>query len=135
MLGDESFQVSFCQNHSGLAAQINGLDAIVIWVCEGGEVTEELLDQWLGRGQDSPKALLVSDAKHIPEVEKLLKNRVTGIHAVPKQENQSDGSWVVSTLSRQERCFMLRVGPTAHSTTTKTIPMPTRQSYLLAREL
>ncbi|GLA94034.1 hypothetical protein AtubIFM57143_000893 [Aspergillus tubingensis] len=81
VLGDESFQVSFCQNHSGLAAQINGLDAIVIWVCEGGEVTEELLDQWLGRGQDSPKALLVSDAKHIPEVEKLLKNRVTGIHA------------------------------------------------------
>lgn len=132
MLVDESFQVSFCQDHSGLAAQINGLDAIDIWVCEGGEVTEELPDQWLGRDQDSPKALLVSDAKHIPEVEKLLKNRVTGIHAVPKQENQSDSSWVVSTLQAGEM-LMLRVGPAAHSTTTKTIPMPTRRSYLLVR--
>ncbi|OJZ83578.1 hypothetical protein ASPFODRAFT_697731 [Aspergillus luchuensis CBS 106.47] len=71
----------------------------------GGEVTEELPDQWLGRDQDSPKALLVSDAKHIPEVEKLLKNRVTGIHAVPKQENQSDSSWLVSTLQAGEMLY------------------------------
>lgn len=105
VLGDESLQVSFCQDHSGLAAQINGPDAIDIWVCEGDEVTEELLDQWLGRDQDSPKALLVSDARHIPELEKLLKDRVTEIQAVPKQENQSDASWVVSTLQAGEMLY------------------------------
>ncbi|RAL13321.1 uncharacterized protein BO97DRAFT_433629 [Aspergillus homomorphus CBS 101889] len=105
VLGDESLQVSFCQDHSGLAAQINGPDAIDIWVCEKDEVTEELLEQWLGRDQDSPKALLVSDAKHIPELEKLLKDRVTEIQAVPKQENQSDSSWVVSTLQAGEMLY------------------------------
>lgn len=104
VLGDDSSQVCFCQHNSGLAAQINGLDTIDVWICEGDEVTEELMDQWLDRNRNSPKTLLVHDAKLIPNLENLSRGRVAKIQAISKQE-QCESSWVVSTLRAGEMLY------------------------------
>ncbi|KAH8693384.1 hypothetical protein GQ44DRAFT_635255 [Phaeosphaeriaceae sp. PMI808] len=104
VLGDDSSQVCFCQHSAGLGPQINGLDVIDVWICEGDEVTEELMDQWLDRNRNSPKTLLVNDAKLIPNLENLSRGRVAEIQAIPKQE-QCESSWVVSTLRVGEMLY------------------------------
>ncbi|KAL7940028.1 hypothetical protein V8C42DRAFT_338778 [Trichoderma barbatum] len=104
VLGDDTSQVYFCELNSGLAQQINSLDGIDVWICEGDEVTEELLDQWLGRNPNSPKTLLVHDAKLIPNLKVLSGGRVAEIQAIFKQE-QSGSSWVVSTLRAGEMLY------------------------------
>ena len=104
VLGDDSSQVCFCQHNSGLAPRINGLDVIDVWICEGDEVTEELMDQWLDRNRNSPKTLLVHDANLISNLENLSRGRVAEIQAIPKQ-GQSESSWVVSTLRAGEMLY------------------------------
>lgn len=104
VLGDGSSQVCFCQDNAGLAPQINGLEMIDVWICEGDEVTEELMDQWLDRDRNSPKTLLVHDATLIPDLENLSGGRVAEIQAISKQE-QCESSWVVATLRAGEMLY------------------------------
>ncbi|KJZ78540.1 hypothetical protein HIM_01931 [Hirsutella minnesotensis 3608] len=104
VLGDDSLHVSFCQDNYELALQIDGHDVIDVWICEGDEVTEELMDHWAARNRNSPKTLLVHDANIIPHLEKLSRGRVAAIQAISKQE-QSESSWVVSTLRAGEMLY------------------------------
>ncbi|KAJ5259401.1 hypothetical protein N7478_012382 [Penicillium angulare] len=105
VLGDhDASQVSFCQHDTAIAEQINGLYTINVWICEGSEVTEELLDQWLDRNRNSPKALLVHDTTLIPQLEKLFKGRAAKIQAISKQDD-CDSSWVTSTLREAEMVY------------------------------
>jgi D-amino-acid dehydrogenase len=104
VLRDDTSHIYFCQHHDELGLHINGLDVIDVWICEGDEVTEELLDQWLDRSQDSPKSLLVNDTKLIPQLETLSKGRAAAVEAWPKRE-QSDASWVVATLRAAEMLY------------------------------
>ncbi|KAF3480034.1 uncharacterized protein GIQ15_07010 [Arthroderma uncinatum] len=104
VLGDDSSQVCFYQHDSGLETQINSLDVIDVWICEGHEVTEVLVDRWLDRNRGSPKTLLVHDAKLIPDLENLCRGRVVEIQAISSQE-QGEPSWVVSTLRVAEMLY------------------------------
>jgi hypothetical protein len=104
VLKDDSSHVCFCQHNSGLTAQINGLDTIDVWICEGDEVTKELMDQWLDQNRNSPKTLLVHNARLIPNLENLSRGGVAEIQAISKQE-QCESSWVVSTLQRGEMLY------------------------------
>jgi D-amino-acid dehydrogenase len=102
VLGRDASKVLFWEEKSGLALQSNGLkDGIDVWICEGNEVTEELMNQWLNHNRDSPKTLLVHDAKFIPTLENLSKGRVAEIQAIAKQEP----SWVMSTLRTGEMLY------------------------------
>ncbi|KAL6890029.1 hypothetical protein GGI43DRAFT_430732 [Trichoderma evansii] len=101
-LEDDTSQVYFCEEKSGLGPKIHDLkDLIDVWICEGSEVTEELMDQWLDQNRNSPKTLLVHDAKFIPDLENFSKGRVAEIQAISKQEP----SWVVSTLRAGEMLY------------------------------
>jgi glycine/D-amino acid oxidase-like deaminating enzyme len=104
VLGDDSSQVSFYQPNAGVAPQIQGLDTIDVWICEGDEVSEELIDQWLDQDRKSPKTLLVHDANLIPNLKKLSRGRVAEIQAISKQE-RGKSSWVVSTLRTGEMLY------------------------------
>ncbi|KAF2272259.1 nucleotide-binding domain-containing protein [Westerdykella ornata] len=116
VLGDDTSHVCFCQHHSGLSSQINGRDVIDVWICEGGEVTEALMDQWLDRNWNSPKTLLVNDAKFIPNLENLSKGRVAEIQAISKEEQRAS-SWVISTLRKGEMLYARACarGPVQHN--------------------
>lgn len=102
VLGDDASQVCFYEDKYGLAPQIHAVkDEIDVWICEGNEVTEELLNGWLGQDRNSPKILLIHDVKFIPHLENLSKGRVAEIQAISKQ----DSSWVVSTLREGEMLY------------------------------
>ncbi|KAH6858819.1 hypothetical protein BKA58DRAFT_324505 [Alternaria rosae] len=104
VLGDDSSQVCFSLPDSNIAQRLNGLIPIDLWICQGSEVTEELVDQWSHRNWNSPKVLLVHDAELVPHLQNLSKGRVAEIQAIPKQE-QDEPSWVVSTLQAGERLY------------------------------
>ncbi|CAA9964187.1 FAD dependent oxidoreductase [Pyrenophora teres f. maculata] len=104
VLGDDASTVRFCQHNSELGPHINGFDTIDIWICEGDEVTEELMNQWLASNRGSPKTLLVNDANLMRDLENLSRGRVDEIQAIQK-ENQSESAWVLSTLRAAEKLY------------------------------
>ncbi|KAG4443874.1 hypothetical protein IFR05_000640 [Cadophora sp. M221] len=103
VLGDDVAQISFCQQNSRLASQINGIDRIDVWICEGSEVTQALIDQWSARNQDSPKTLLVRNVNLISQLESLSMGRVE-IQATPNKQ-QFQSSWELSTLRAGEMLY------------------------------
>ncbi|KAL7918580.1 hypothetical protein ACQKWADRAFT_303679 [Trichoderma austrokoningii] len=99
-LGDDASQVCFWEDKSQLAPKFYGL-GIDAWICEGNEVTEESMNDWVKQEPNAPKILLVHDSKFIPTLENLSKGRVAEIQAISKQEP----SWVVSTLRAGEMLY------------------------------
>lgn len=101
VFGDNYPHVCFCEDKSGLDSHISGFDTINVWICEGDEVTQELMDMWLDRDTRSPKTLLLRDDKLIPHLESLSRGRAVEIEAAPKQD-QHFSSWLVATLRAGE---------------------------------
>ncbi|KAH6850672.1 FAD dependent oxidoreductase-domain-containing protein [Chaetomium sp. MPI-CAGE-AT-0009] len=60
-----------------------GLD---VWICNGDEVTGDLMDQWLGQAPDAPKSMLVRDSTAIPRLQAYSKGRLAELSAFPEEQ-------------------------------------------------
>lgn len=61
-----------------------GLD---VWICDGDEVTGDLIDQWLDQAPGTPKSMLVRDVNAIPRLQGYSKGRVAKISAFPEEQS------------------------------------------------
>jgi glycine/D-amino acid oxidase-like deaminating enzyme len=104
VLGNDCSCICFCHHNAELSQHINGRDPVDVWICEGEEVTEELLEQWLSRDRGLPKSLLVNDIKLISNLESFSRGRLFQIQALPRYE-QLESSRVVSILRAGERLY------------------------------
>lgn len=96
-------QVHLCEHVSNLASFLHGdgIGGIDVWICEGNEVSEELLRLWLRQDQSSPRTLLARDPAHIPRLQQLAGGRVD-IHATPPRQTREQ-AWTISTLQAAEK--------------------------------
>jgi D-amino-acid dehydrogenase len=112
-------QIHVCAHKTELASQLRGPEQVDVWICEGDEVTTELLTLWTARNEGSPSTLLVNNAEFIPHIESISRGRLSAIQALPKQE-ESISRWVFAALRQGE---MLHVHSCAATSTKKRFPV------------
>ncbi|KAK2592819.1 hypothetical protein QQS21_009487 [Conoideocrella luteorostrata] len=83
-----STHAHFCNPKSDLSAPLTDPDTTVdVWICNGEEVTQDLMNQWLDQGRPYyPKSMLIQDAAAIPRLQAYADGRVAQIDAFSQQK-------------------------------------------------
>ena len=103
-VANESASVHFCDPGPGLSVQLTSLETVDAWICNGEEVTSELMSQWLDRACHVPKTMLVQDASTLPRLQDYSQGRLTKIATFPDQVH-SGIPWEESILRAAEMLY------------------------------
>lgn len=87
-----STYVHFCDPGSDLSIPLTSPETVDVWICNGEEVTSELMDQWLAEARHIPKSMLVGDTAIIPRLQEYAHGRVVEIAGFPEQ-NHTTMQW------------------------------------------
>lgn len=82
-VASESAHVRFCGPGPGLSMLLTSPETIDVWICNGGEVTSQLMNLWLGRACHVPKMMLVGDAATMPRLQGYSNAHMAKIAAFP----------------------------------------------------
>ena len=103
-IDNEFGHIHFCDPDADLSMQFINAETADVWICNGKEVTNELMDRWLDRDSHIPKTMLVEDAGTIPRLEAHSNGRVGEIEAFPEQ-NDDTIPWAESILRAAEMLY------------------------------
>lgn len=99
----QSTYIIFSDAEADLSIPLTGPETVDVWICDGQEVTGDLMDQWLGQASYGPKSMLVQDATAIPILQSYAKGRVAQMEELPKQQpSQTIEDWKDSVLRAAE---------------------------------
>ena len=104
---NESTYIRFCDPSSDISVPLISREPVDVWICNGQEVTSELLDQWLGQTPHIPKSVLVGDPASIPRLQEYsnAKDNVVTIAAFPEQKHTTTIQWEESILRDAEMLY------------------------------
>lgn len=102
----QSTYLLFRDAETDLSIPLNGPETIDVWICDGHEVTGDLMTQWLNQNSHAPKSMLVRDATAIPTLQSYVKGQAVQMEELPKQlPNQTTEEWQDSVLRRAELLY------------------------------
>ncbi|KAK1675207.1 FAD dependent oxidoreductase-domain-containing protein [Colletotrichum godetiae] len=102
----KSTYISQHDPHSDLSAPFSSDDEVDVWICDGSEVTSDLMDQWVDHDSHNPKSMLVQDAKTIPRLREHARGRLLQIAAFPEHmEGLSKKEWEEAVLREAEMLY------------------------------
>ncbi|KAH6641039.1 FAD dependent oxidoreductase-domain-containing protein [Chaetomium tenue] len=78
--------IHFSDAGHDVSLTLAGLQGLDVWICNGDEVTSDLVDQWLSQTPETPKSMLVRDANAIPRLQEYSKGRVAEISTFPEEQ-------------------------------------------------
>jgi glycine/D-amino acid oxidase-like deaminating enzyme/folate-dependent phosphoribosylglycinamide formyltransferase PurN len=81
---DHSPHLDLCDIDSKLALSLTGPIPVDLWICDGKEVTNEVLYPWLNQALHAPKILLVKDGMAFLRLEEATKGRAAKIAKFPR---------------------------------------------------
>ena len=103
-VANESAHVHFCDPGPDLPMLFTSPQPVDVWICNGAEVTNELMELWLGRACHVPKTMLVEDAASLSRLQDYSKGRAAEIAPFPS-ECPPGLPWAESTLRAAEMLF------------------------------
>lgn len=97
--------IDFCDPNSDLSIPLAS-QTVDVWICDGEEVTRELMDWWLGdHACQIPKSMLVREKAIIPRLQGYANGRLVEIAGFPEQK-QSALSFEESVLRDAETLYI-----------------------------
>jgi glycine/D-amino acid oxidase-like deaminating enzyme/folate-dependent phosphoribosylglycinamide formyltransferase PurN len=96
--------VHFCDPSSDLSAPLTSRETVDVWICNGEEVTNELMDRWLDQACHIPKSMLVGDTAIIPRLQEYANGRAVEIAGFPDQKYTTI-QWEESILRDAEMLY------------------------------
>lgn len=103
---DKSRYLVFHNGESDLSVPLAGPEAADVWICDGKEVSSNLMSLWLDQALDAPKSMLVRDATSIPRLKELAKGRLAEIAGFPQRSpGTSDKEWEELILREAESLY------------------------------
>jgi glycine/D-amino acid oxidase-like deaminating enzyme len=96
--------IHFCDPSSDLAIPLTSPETVDVWICNGDEVTPDLLDSWLGRASHIPKSILVRDSALLPSLQEYSNGRVFEIAPFLEQKDPAT-QWEESILRDAEMLY------------------------------
>ncbi|KAK1634025.1 FAD dependent oxidoreductase-domain-containing protein [Colletotrichum phormii] len=98
--------ISLHDPNSDLSAPLCSNDEVDVWICDGSEVTSDLMDQWFDNGSHNPKSMLVQDAEAISRLREHARGRLLQIAAFPDHmEGLSKKEWEEAVLREAEMLY------------------------------
>lgn len=87
-----------------LSMSLISADTVDVWICNGQEVTSELMDLWLDQACHVPKSMLVRDTTMISHLQEYAQGRTVEIAGFPKQKH-ADIEWEESILEEARMLY------------------------------
>ncbi|TKX18735.1 FAD dependent oxidoreductase-like protein 5 [Elsinoe australis] len=101
-IDDNSGHIYFCEPGQSLVVPLTTTGSILVWICNGKEVTRELINLWSSQNQHAPKVMLVKDSSAVSLLEGYSQGRIAKIVALPSQFHHKL-PWAESVLRIAER--------------------------------
>ena len=101
-VASESAYVHYCEPGPDLSTLFATAYVGDVWICNGKEVTSELMGQWLEQAGHNPTVMMVKDPSALPHLQEYCKSPLTEIAAFPKKTSPDD-AWEESVLRAAER--------------------------------
>ncbi|KAK1530169.1 uncharacterized protein CCOS01_05272 [Colletotrichum costaricense] len=102
----KSTYISLHDPQSDLFAPLSNQNEVDVWICDGPEVTGDLMDQWLEQSSHSPKSLLVRDVEAITRLRHHARGRLYHIAAFPEHvDGLSKKDWEEAVLREAEMLY------------------------------
>ncbi|GAP87847.1 putative FAD dependent oxidoreductase [Rosellinia necatrix] len=96
----------FSDVHSDLLTPLTGPQAVDVWICNGEEVTGDLVERWVSQAPHVPKSMLVENAATIPRLQEYAKGRVAEVAGFPQRlPNVSAAEWEESVVRNAEMLY------------------------------
>ncbi|KAL1796123.1 hypothetical protein ACET3X_006347 [Alternaria dauci] len=103
---DQLSYAVFKDASSDLSIPLTSRETVDVWICNGDEVTSDLMDSWLAQACHIPKSMLVRDATSIPRLQEYANGRVAQIAKFSEQDpNASTKEWEISVLRDAEMLY------------------------------
>ncbi|KAJ9379541.1 hypothetical protein DTO063F5_7133 [Paecilomyces variotii] len=104
-VANSSTFIHFCDPSSDdLSIPLTGPETVDVWICNGQEVTIELMNRWLGQASHIPKSILVEDPTAISRLQEYAEGRVVQISGFP-QHKTATIQWEESILQDAEMLY------------------------------
>lgn len=81
-----SAYIQICDANSDLSVPLTSPETVDVWICDGEEVTSELVSLWLEHASHIPKSMLVRDAGSISRLQEYANGGVVEITGFPEQK-------------------------------------------------
>ncbi|EAQ86380.1 hypothetical protein CHGG_07633 [Chaetomium globosum CBS 148.51] len=107
--------IHFSNAGHDVSLSLAGSHDLDVWICNGDEVTGDLVDQWLGQAPETPKSMLVQDANAIPRLQEYSKSRVAEIATFPKEQSGSSARERDEAILREAEMLYARARANAGS--------------------
>ena len=99
-----SSYIHLCDSSSDISAQLTSPETVDVWICNGEEVTSELVDRWLSQACHTPKSMLVEDTTSIPRLQEYTKGHAVAITGFTEQGHTTI-PWEESILQDAETLY------------------------------
>ncbi|KAI9164091.1 Methionyl-tRNA formyltransferase [Paramyrothecium foliicola] len=98
--------IHYSDAKSDLSVPLTSSETVDVWICDGEEVTGDLLDKWFSQASQTQKSMLVRDAGRIPRLQDYSKGRLAEISPFPEKTLGISGNdWEASVLSNAEMLY------------------------------
>ena len=103
--GHSSYAI-FKDTSSALSIPFASAEAFDVWICDGEEVTGDLMDSWLAQACHIPKSMLVRDATSIPRLQRYANGRVAQmVEFSERMPDDPTKEWEESVLRDAEMLY------------------------------
>ncbi|RFU80689.1 hypothetical protein TARUN_1513 [Trichoderma arundinaceum] len=96
--------IHVCNANIDLSIPLTNPETVDVWICDGEEVTNELVGCWLSQAPHIPKSILVKDIASIPRLQEYANGRLFEIAGFPDQKDTTI-QWEESILRDAEMLY------------------------------